>query len=109
LEKDEGPWDWEGDFRYSNPEFIMAEGQPVLLPIDRDQHANITILRVVVSEDGKTLTVFLKDTTYVSDPESEYFDAGCLAICELIPGEPSYVATVYHEWMIVENPVLDER
>ena len=44
----------------------------------------------------------------VSDPEWEYFEAGRLAICEKIPGENFYVATVYHEWFVIENAVFHD-
>src|SRR5262245_41950752 len=79
-EKHEGPWGWDGVFRYGNPEFMMMQDWPVLLPIGQEQHSNITVLRVLESKDGKTLTLFLKDTTFTNDPEWEMFDAGRLAI-----------------------------
>jgi hypothetical protein len=106
LEKHEGPWRWSGDFQYGNPEIMLLNGYHVLLPIHQDQHPNITALRIVPSADGKTLTLFLKDTTYVEDSNYDWVDAGRLAICEKVSGASFYIATVYHEWFIVQNDGL---
>lgn len=103
IEKHEGPLSWEDTFRYADVEFISIDGRDVLLPLDAEQHPNVTILRTIVSEDQQTLTIFLKDTTYVTNPEDEFFMAGFVAICDRFPGEAFYVAVVYHEWFIVEN------
>jgi hypothetical protein len=106
LEKHEGPWGWDSVLEYYKPEFMRIAGRDVLLPVGQDQHPNMTAVRVIASEDGKALTLFLKDTTYTSDPELEWFEAGRIAICEKMPGTEFYVATVYHEWFIVENEGL---
>ena len=108
LEKHEGPAKWVSQFQYGDPEFMMIDNRAVLLPVEREQHANITVLRAIVGEDGTVLTLFLKDTTYVSDPQWEYFEAGRLAFCEKMPGHDFYIATVYHEWFIIQNPVFNE-
>jgi hypothetical protein len=108
LEKHEGPWSWDSEFQYGDPEFMIIQNRPVLLPIDRKYHTHITVLRVVVSENDKALTLFLKDTTYTSDPEWENFDAGRIAICENMPGQNFYITTVYHECFLVENKILAE-
>jgi hypothetical protein len=34
IEKHEGPEDWESVLKYYEPEFMMIEGHPVLLPIE---------------------------------------------------------------------------
>ncbi|MEO8394496.1 MAG: hypothetical protein ABI700_15995 [Chloroflexota bacterium] len=101
LEKHEGSWGWDAQFKYGDPEFMTIEGLAVLLPIDKDQHPNITILRTAMCQDKQTPTLFLKDTTYVSDPRWEDFEAGRIAICEKMPGEDFYLTTVYHEWFIL--------
>ncbi len=101
LEKHEGPWGWDGQFKYDDPEFMTIEGWDVLLPLDKAQHSNITILRTAFSQDGQTLTLFLKDTAYNSDPRWEDFEAGRIAICEKMPGEVFYLTMVYHEWFIL--------
>jgi hypothetical protein len=106
LEKHEGPWDYDGEFEYGHPEFMHFNGRSVLLPVEDEQHQNITMLRDAISADDLILTLFLKDTTYVSSPEDERYFAGRLAICEKMPGEEFYIATVYHECFLVENPVL---
>jgi len=108
LEKHEGPERWASQFQYGDPEFMIIENHAVLLPIEREQQPNITALRVIVSEDSKILTLFLKDTTYTNDLQWEWLESGRLAICEKMSGENFYVATVYHEWFIVENPVFNE-
>ena len=46
IEKHEGPEDWAGVLRYSQPEFIMIEGHPVLLPVDKSQ---IYFIRALVT------------------------------------------------------------
>lgn len=106
IEKHEGPEKWDAVFRYSDPEFLMIEEHPVLLPIDQSHHANITILRTIFSADGQSLTLFLQDTTYGSD----WFEAGYMAVCDQITGEDFFLAVLYHEWFIIEpNPVFGKR
>jgi hypothetical protein len=109
LEKHEGPWDWASEFKYGDPEFLMVQDWAVLLPIHQEHHSNISVLRTVMSENSGTLTLFLKDMTYVSDPEWENFEAGRVAICEKMPGENFYVALLYHEWFIVDNLIFSEH
>lgn len=108
VEKHEGPFDWRFLVEHGDAEFIEVAGRPVLLPVYRDQHANISVLRCIVSEDGRSLTIFLKDTTYTQDvePEDEFFYAGFVAVCDKFPGEEFFVATVYHEWFIVDNAAV---
>jgi hypothetical protein len=102
IEKHEGPEDWSSVLRFHDPEFMRIRNEDVLLPIGRDQHENVTILRYVESSDGNTLTLFLKDTTYVQEAELEWWQAGFVAVCERIPREEFFVATVYHEWFIID-------
>ena len=104
LEKHEGPEDWRSTLTYGDPEFLEIAGRSVLLPVDREQHPNITILRCIVSEDGQSLTIFLKDTTYVDDPRLEMFDAGFVAVCDKVPGEDFFLAILYHEWFLITPP-----
>jgi hypothetical protein len=96
IEKHEGPWTWDSSLEFC--EFINVNGRYALLPIDRERHANITILRSVVSDDGLSLTVFLSDTTY-----DKGILAGFVAVCDRFRGQDFYVAILYHEWYIVEN------
>ena len=102
FEKHEGPWDWEGMFRYGEPEFLRIGEFDVLLPIDKSTDANLTTLRLIVAHDHSALTIFLKDTSYISDPKLEIFETGRLAVCTRVPGEEFFLAVVYHEWFIVE-------
>jgi hypothetical protein len=39
------------------------------------------------------------------------FEAGFIAVCEKFPEEDFFVATLYHEWFIVDNSEtkLEER
>jgi hypothetical protein len=73
------------------------------LPVAQLQHANITILRTIWSADGRSLTLFLKDTTRYDDT----FSSGFLAVCDRIPGEAFFLAIVYHEWFII-GPASEE-
>ena len=98
LEKHEGPERWESTLKYYELEFLDIDKHPVLLPINRDHHSNITILRKIWSADGKSLTLFFKDTTFGDD----WYDAGYMAVCDRITDEPFYLAVVYHEWFIIE-------
>ena len=107
IEKHEGPESWSAVLRHYNPEFLEINGYDVLLPVSRDRHPNITILRCIVSDDGQSLTIFLKDTTYVPDPQHEMFYAGFVAVCDKFPGETFYLAILYHEWFIVENRMVE--
>lgn len=104
IEKHEGPERWESVLRYYEPEFLMVEGHPVLLPVEQSRHANIMILRTILSADGRSLTLFLQDTTYGSD----WYEAGYMAVCDKVAGEDFFLAVLYHEWFIIEpNPVLE--
>ena len=77
IEKHEGPETWESVLRYAEPEFLEIDGRWVLLPLEQNHYANLTILRATWSEDGNSLTLFLKDTTYDDDP----FFSGYMAVC----------------------------
>jgi hypothetical protein len=99
IEKHEGPEDWNSVLDYYEPEFLTIEGQPVLLPIDQSHHPNLTILRPIFSRDGNTLTLFLQDTT----DDDHWSAAGFMAVCEKVSGEPFFLATLYHEWFIIER------
>lgn len=94
IEKHEGPESWGSTLAYADPEFMTIGDRAVLLPIGRDQHPNVTILGMIVSDDQRVLTIFLKDTTYVTDPRDEFFSAGFVAVCERFPDEEFYVAVV---------------
>ena len=100
YEKHEGPWKWE--YWLDDEEFINMSGYDVLLPLGKEYHANITPLRVIPSADGNTLTIFFQDTSF----GHEMFDSGFLAICEKMPHENFFIATVYHEWFILDHPLL---
>jgi hypothetical protein len=99
LEKHEGPENWNTVLKHYNPEFLMVDGQPVLLPVPGKRIANITVLRVIVGDQGNSLTLFFKDTTYLDDPDDDTF-AGFIAICDKFPGTQFFVAIVYHEWYL---------
>ena len=82
IEKHEGPEDWRSMFLYYDLEFIEVNGYPVLLPIGHEHHPNITILRCITGDNGQSLTIFLKDTTYSPGPDDDMFFAGFLAVCD---------------------------
>jgi hypothetical protein len=99
IEKHEGPEDWDSVFKYYEPEFMMIEGRSVLLPVEKSHHSNITILRSIWSADGKSLTVFLKDTTY----DDDHFFCGYMAVCDKVAGDDFFLAVLYHEWFVIER------
>lgn len=99
IEKHEGPERWSDVLGYYDPDFLEIAGRHVLLPIGREHHPNVTVLRCVVGDGGAVLTLFLRDTTY----GQEWYDSGFLALCEKVPGEGFFLATVYHEWFVIEN------
>ena len=103
IEKHEGPETWSSVLKYHDPDFIMIDQYNVLLPVSKEQHPNITILRCSLADNGKMLVIFLKDTTFIENPENERFEAGFISICEAVPGENFFIATVYHEWFIIDN------
>lgn len=114
IEKHEGPEQWDWLFRYGDPpELLEIDGYFVLLPLGRDHHPKLTILRLIVSEEQQVLTIFLKDAWYAEaynvDPETDTSISGFLAVCEKFPGQNFYLATVYHEWLIVDNPELSNK
>jgi hypothetical protein len=118
VEKHEGPEDWEwrlrgpderpswllpgDDYQPDPAEFLRIAERDVLLPVGRSHHPNITILRTIVGDEGRSLTIFVKDTTYVQSADEEFFSAGFMAVCDRVPGEPFYIAHVYHEWFMLE-------
>jgi hypothetical protein len=103
--KHEGPEQWEDMFKYYEPEFLELEGKFVLLPLDKSRHVNITILRTIIDKEDKTLTIFLKDTTYSDSPDDELFMAGFVAICDGVLDENFFITIFYHEWFILEEHV----
>ncbi|MBI4769173.1 MAG: hypothetical protein HY784_01855 [Chloroflexi bacterium] len=104
IEKHEGPEDWDSVLEFYQPEFMVINGYDVLLPVEQARHPNITILRCIPGKDEQVLTLFLKDTTYMDDPELEAFYTGFVAVCEKVAGEEFFIATLYHEWFIIQNP-----
>ena len=109
VEKHEGPEDWADQFKYGSPELLQINGYDVLLPVAKKQHRNITILRCIVGDGAESLTIFLKDTTFIDDPSCEFFQAGFAAVCDKLSGEELYVAILYHEWFIVDNTIAVTR
>lgn len=127
VEKHEGPetWDWQlprseeriqklkevyqgshYDFSMDNhAEFIQLAGVDILLPIGSNHHANLTFLHYFFSEDRQKIVLYIKDTTY----EDDAFGAGFVAICEKYLNEPFYIATLYHEWYIIDYDSLADR
>ena len=99
IEKHEGPEDWDSVLKYYQPEFLQIDGHWVLLPVDIDHHPNLTILRTIWSNDGNSLTLFLKDITY----DDDIFSSGYMAVCDKIKGEDFWLAILYHEWFIIEK------
>jgi len=104
IEKHEGPENWASVLEWYDPEFMMIDGRPVLLPVERSHHDNITILRTIWSSNGDSLTLFLKDTTYSDD----WYMSGFMAVCDRMKGQDFYLAILYHEWFIIEPSAILE-
>ena len=111
VEKHEGPEWWASVLRWYEPEFMTIAGHDVLLPIPASQHPNVSILKSIESRDGGTLTIFLKDTTFVKRKQDEPWSAGFVTICDRMPGSSFYLASFYHEWFILPEfgPVTPEQ
>jgi hypothetical protein len=109
VEKHEGPENWSSILEFYKPEFLNVDGRWVLLPVPSSHHSKMAILRSIVGDGGDSLTLFLKDTTYVRDPEDEAFFSGFVAICDRLPGEDFFVAIVYHEWFTSAPVQLSEH
>ena len=63
---------------------VLDDRRSVLLPVGKEYHPNITILRSIWSADGNSVTVFLPDTTYYED---DPFMTGFRAVCDRVVGE----------------------
>jgi hypothetical protein len=104
IEKHEGPWPWKSWIEHDDVDFLTVDGNEVLFPIEKANHANISILRCIPSADGSVLTIFLTDTTFY-----EEMFAGALAICEKVPGEDWYLTLVYHDWFVIPDVATQFR
>ncbi|MBF0121644.1 MAG: hypothetical protein HQK79_22665 [Desulfobacterales bacterium] len=102
VEKHEGPWEWDFLLEDNSLELLNINGYNVLLPIEKEHHKNVIILRCIVSEDKEFLTIFLKDTTFY-----EGVDSGFIAICKKVPDEKWYISIVYHEWMLTDYEIIN--
>ncbi len=116
VEKHEGPFDWEyklggreldtnllkyfpdHDPIAETAQFLEIGSYNVLLPIGRKHHPNITILHHFFGQDLTKLVIYLKDTTY----DDDVYGSGYIAVCDLIQPENFYLATLYHEWFIID-------
>lgn len=102
IEKHEGPWKWGGyllDHSEDHADFLSIEGRDVLLPIPANTHPAITPLRVAISADGDTLSLWLTDASLAEyyDRDDAWMWAGYFAVCERAPGAEWFVAILYHE------------
>ena len=109
IEKHEGPFAWKAEIEEYGlkPDFLEITGKAVLLPIDKKNLKNITILRTILSKDDKAITIFLKDTTYANNKKEEYYFAGFVAICEKIPDENFYITIFYHNWFMQKEHFVE--
>lgn len=120
IEKHEGPFTYKWEFMEGTKEradtiamykkagaeyepdadadFLSIEGLEVLLPISADHHKNITILHHFLSKDDSKLVIYLKDTTY----DESAWSSGFVAICDKFPKQDFYIATLYHEWFVID-------
>lgn len=101
IEKHEEPERWSSVLEYYEPEFLTIEGRSVLLPVEKSHHPNMTIPWAIFSQDGKALTLLLKDTTY----DDDWSTSGFMAVCEQVVGEEFFLATLYYEWFIIDRSI----
>ena len=94
INKHEGPETWGILEDY---EFLKVGDFDVLLPLEKQYHSNIALVKIIISEDKRTLTLFLQDTTY----DTGLF-AGRVAVCSKFEAENFLIAILYHECFIVE-------
>ena len=45
--------------------------------------------------DKQSLTIFLKDSTFVDRAEHKWFEADFVAVCDKVAGEDFYIAVLY--------------
>ncbi len=98
VEEHEGPWTWQRLVQDNAVDFVSIRGQNILLPVGREHHASLELVRCIFSEDAETMTLSLRDRTYDAGPSSDR-----LAVCERFPGEDWYIAVFYHEWTLIDN------
>ncbi|MCC6625851.1 MAG: hypothetical protein IT340_00490 [Chloroflexi bacterium] len=99
AEKHEGPWNryWPyGDDPDGWPQFQAIAGQVVLLPVERERHAALTVRRAVVAASGDTLLLELRDAK-AEEWYGQWFN-GQFAVCDRWPGHRFLVCHTYHEW-----------
>jgi hypothetical protein len=98
IEKHEGPFSWKNliDLKAeSHADFIKISNFDVLLPVESEQHKNIKMNKLILSDDTRYLTIFLQNTSYYSGISS-----GVVAICERFQNETWYVCILYHACLI---------
>lgn len=100
VEEHEGPWAWQRLVQEHAVDFVSVGGRNVLLPVEREHHRNLELLRCIFSEDSESVTLFLKDRTYDTGLSSVR-----MAVCDRFPGEDWYIAVFYHEWTQQSNSV----
>ena len=96
---------WEYSvLKRANVEFMNVANFNVLLPINKEYHKNIIIVRAIIARDKSSIVVLLRDTTF-NDSEDEYFGKGqgIIAVCDRFPDEDFYITTLYHECRIFPN------
>ena len=94
INKHEGPETWG---HLEDYEFLKVGDFDVLLPVEKQYHSNIALVKIIISEDKSTLTLFLHDTTYKTG-----LFAGRVAVCSKFEAENFLLAVLYHECFIVE-------
>jgi hypothetical protein len=108
VKKHEGPYSYSSRFQSGQADFFTINGYEVLLPVPKNQHANLTVLRCIMGDDRKSMTVFLKNTSSMEEASSEFFHAGFVAVCDRFERESFFVAILYHEWFIIDEKPLVE-
>ena len=109
YEKHESWGNWESDLQYNSGQFVDIGGKAVLLPHLPEDPSKLLVDDYSLSDDQRVITIFLRDYTFVDDPDNpdrwDDMSSGYVAICYQPQGESFYVAVVYHSRYVVPGPM----
>lgn len=109
YEKHESWGNWGSTLEYHSGQFVDIEGHPILLLHLPDDLSNLLIDDYALSADELVMTLFLRDYSFVDDPENlddwDTMSSGYVAICYRPEGEQFYAAVIYHARYIVPGPM----